>query len=181
MSLIESIPRYFYAATLSIDPDGGLLLASSRERILTWGLTFCIIALISFILWQLKIAKRTSCGVFFATLLIPLLVIPSLKHEQIHVTGDQIFIRSGYWFYPITDIIDLSGLEHIRQEVKPFALAKLIGKEDIIWNIHHKDGQENVLDLNGFFTDHRKTVAVYLRDHGQTVNFLPYLDCMAEC
>ena len=181
MSLIESIPRYFYAATLSIEPDGGLLLASSRERLLAWGLTFCILALISFVLWQFKIAKRTSRGTFFATLLIPLLIIPSLKHEQIHVTEDQISIQSGYWFYPTTDVIDLSGLDHIRQEVKLHALANLIGEEDIIWNIHRNDGNEEILDLNGFFNDHRKTVAVYLRDHGRKVNFLPYLDCTVKC
>ncbi len=179
--MIESMFRYFYAASLSIDPDGGLLLVSSREQILAWGLTFCIFALISFILWQVKIAKRTSRGTFFATLLIPLLIIPSLKHEWIHVTEDQITVHSGYWFYPTTDIIDLSELDHIRQEVKPYTLANLIGEEDIIWNIHLKDGQKNVHDLNGFFNDHRKTVAVYLRDHGRNVNYLPYLDCAVGC
>jgi len=181
MSLIESILRYFYAATLSLDPEGGLLFASSKERILIWGLTFCIIALISFVLWQLKIGKQISRGVFFVTLLIPLLIIPSLKYEQIHVTANQISIQSGYWFHPTMETINLSGLEHIRQEIKLYALANLVGEEDIIWNIHRNDGDEVALDLNGFFNDHRKTVAIYLRDHGRTVNYLPYLDCAAEC
>jgi len=80
---IESLYRLFYAATLSIDSQGGLLLVSSRERMLIWGLTFCILALISFVLWQLKIAKRTTRGVFFVSLLIPVFIMPSLKHEQI--------------------------------------------------------------------------------------------------
>ena len=172
---IESIYRLFYAATLSIDSQGGLLLVSSRERMLIWGLTFCILALISFVLWQLKIAKRTTRGVFFVSLLIPVFIMPSLKHERIHVTTDRLTIHSGYWFNPTIDVIELDRRDSIRQEKRLYTLTNIISPYKLIWNITRQDGNEKKVELNGFFIDHEMTVAAYLADRGFDVDWQPYL------
>jgi len=162
----------FYEATITMTPDGGLLLASARERMLAWGIVFCVLAAVSLALWLFRIARPWMIAVFFSTLLIPAVVMPSLRHERIHVLPDRITISSGFWIAPSRDVIDLSGLLHIRERDTQFELAGYAVEPNAVWQVARRDGSRDTLLLNDFFTAHRMVVAQYLRDRGRTVESL---------
>jgi len=162
----------FYEATITMTPDGGLLLASARERMLAWGIVFCILAAASLALWLFRIARPWMAAAFLATLLIPALVMPSLRHEHIHVLPDRITVSSGTWIAPSLDVIDLSQLLLIRERDTQFQLAGYTVEPNALWHIFHRDGSRDTLLLNDFFTAHRMAVAQYLRDRGRIVKSL---------
>lgn len=162
----------FYEATITMTPDGGLLLASSRERMLAWGIVCCVLAASALLLWLFRIARPWMVAVLLSTLLIPMVVIPSLRHEHIHVLPDRITVSSGIWFAPSRDVIDLSQLLHIQERDMQFRLAGFTVEPNAVWHVTRRDGSRNTLLLNDFFTAHRMAVAQYLRDRGQIVERL---------
>jgi hypothetical protein len=159
----------FYEASITMTPDGGLLVASSRERLLAWGIVFCLLAAAALALWVFRIARPWMAAAFLATLLIPVVVMPSLRHEHIHVLPDRITVSSGVWIAPSRDIIDLSGLLHIRERDTQFHLAGYTVEPNAIWHLARRDGSRDTFLLNDFFTAHRMVVAQYLRDRGRIV------------
>lgn len=159
----------FYAATISIGHDGGLLVASSRERMLAWGIVFCATAAASLILWLLRIRRRWSLAALLCSLVIPALIMPSVRDEQIHVLRDRITVDGGAWYNPSRSIIDLSDLRDIRQDASQFRLAGMLVEPNAVWHVNRGDGSRQTLQLNGFFTAHRMVVAQYLRDRGHIV------------
>lgn len=159
----------FYAATFSMGPDGGLLIASAHERMLAWGLVFCILASVSLALWLLRVKRRSCLTAFLFSLAIPALVMPSIHGESIYVRRDRITIEAGPWFIRSRSVIDLSGLVRIRQQAPQFKLGGMILEPNAIWRISRTDGTEENVLLGQFFTAHRMAVAQYLRDRGRYV------------
>ena len=45
-SLFNGLLHKFYAASISIDPAGAMLVTSTRDRIMAWGMLFCLIAFV---------------------------------------------------------------------------------------------------------------------------------------
>ena len=162
----------FYEATISMTPDGGLLVASAHERLLAWGLVFCLLAAVSLSLWLFRIARPWMAAAFMGSLLIPAVVMPSLRLERIHVLPDRITVSSGTWIAPSQDIIDLSALLHIRERDTQFHLAGYTVEPNALWQVARRDGSRDTLLLNDFFTAHRLVVAQYLRDRGRVVERL---------
>ena len=167
--MIELLFSPFYAATISMAPDGGLLVASSRERLLAWGIVFCLAAAAALTLWLLRVARGWSLAAFCLTLFIPLIIMPSLRHERIHVLPDRITVHSGTWLAPERAVVDLSQLHHIREEQTRFRIAGYYVEPNTVWHVRHRDGGSDILLLNDFFTAHRMVVAQYLRDRGLRV------------
>lgn len=159
----------FYAATISIGDDGGLLVASSRERVLAWGIVFCAAAAASLILWLFRIRRHWSLAALACSLVIPAFIMPSVRHEQIHVLRDRITVEDGAWYSPSRSIIDLRDLRDIRQDESHFRIAGLLVEPNAVWHVSRGDGSRQRLELNGFFTAHRMVVAQYLRDRGHIV------------
>ena len=159
----------FYAASISIGPDGGMLVASSRERMLAWGMVFCLTAAASLILWLLRIRRRWAVSALLGSLLVPVLIMPSVRHEQIHVQRDRITVDTGTWYRQSRSTIDLSELRDIRQDEAQFQFAGMIVEPKAVWHVYRGDGSSERLELNGFFTAHRMVVAQYLRDRGHIV------------
>lgn len=159
----------FYAATISIGPDGGMLISSSRERMLAWGIVFCLVAAGSLILWLFRIRRRWCMAAVAGSLLIPVFIMPSVRHEQIHVLRDRITVDTGAWYRPSLSTIDLSDLRDIRQDEMQFQLAGMIVEPNAVWHVNRGNGTRERVELNGFFTAHRMVVAQYLRDRGHIV------------
>jgi hypothetical protein len=162
----------FFDATITMTPDGGLLVASSRERLLAWGIVFCILAGTALALWLFRVGRSWMVAAFLSTLLIPAVVMPSLRHEHIHVLPDRITVSSGTWIAPSRDVIDLSQLLHIRERDMQFRLAGFTVEPNAVWHLARRDGSRDTLLLNDFFTAHRMVVAQYLRDRGRVVERL---------
>ena len=150
-------------------PDGGLLVASSRDRVLAWGIVFCAITATALILWLCRVRRPVALGVAGTALLIPILIMPSVNREFIYVRRDRVTVDTGHWFMPSRSELDLSQSRRITQEGHEIYVGNYYVEPNAVWHIDWRDGRRTQLELNGFFTAHRMVVAQYLRDRGLLV------------
>lgn len=168
--MIQLLFGTFHAATLSVGSDGGLLLAGARERVLAWGIVFCVLAATTLALWLLNIRRRTALAAFLVSLLIPALVMPAVRKEHIYVLPERIVVDSGGWLLPSSTTIDLENIRQIREQGTQFSLGGYIVEPNALWHLDHRDGSTSQILLNDFFTAHRMVIAQYLRDRGHVVH-----------
>ncbi len=174
-SLINLLLHKFYAAAISINVDGSMLVASTSERVLVWGMTFCFLAgvsLLSFLLFQKPIARKASLVVFIVSLSIPIFIIPSVKHEYIHVSRDQITINAGQWYLPSITVVALDNLQKLSRDSSAYMISNFIGDSYVTWHFERYDGSVQILVLNDFFSAHSMVIAHYIRDRGYPVEWL---------
>lgn len=149
--------------------DGGMTLVSTRDRFMIWAATFCItaaISLICFLVWKNSHARRASIIAFICTLVIPVFIIPSIRHEYIHVSKNHITVEQGKWFRDSKTILHFRDLDNIREDIDGFMPGNLLGDPDVSWYFIWKDGRREKLELNDFFNAHRMVVAYYIKDRG---------------
>jgi len=168
--MVDLLFRTFYGATLYMGSDGGLIIASSNERFMSWGMVFCFLAALALASWLFRIRRRLSLAVFGLSMLIPLLVMPSIHAEQIHVMPGRITVDSGVWLFPSRTTIDLNGVRNIEERRTDFRVAGYLVEANAIWTLNRHGGGREKLMLNNFFTAHRVAVAQYLRDRGHLVS-----------
>ena len=152
-----------------------MLIESTRERLLVWAILFCFLAaasLIFFLISRRKLVKQLSLTLLFISLSIPTFIIPSFKHESIHVSRDQMTLNSGFWFNPTTIVIDLNNLRKLSRSINEFRVSNLIGDQYITWSFEHKSDPVQKLVLNDFLSAHSMAVAHYIRDRGYAVEWL---------
>ncbi len=169
MEMISLLFSKFHAATLSMGADGGLLLAGTRERVLAWGIVFCLLAAAALVFWLLKIRRRAALTIFLLSLLIPALVMPALRKEHIYVLPERIVVDAGGWLLPSRTTIDLENIRQIREQQTQFNIAGYIVEPNALWHLDYQDGSTRQLLLNDFFTAHRMAIAQYLRDRGHII------------
>lgn len=173
--MIELVLHKFYAASIGIGLDGSMLVASTRDRLLVWAMTFCFIAalsLISFLICRGSKIRKMAIAVFIISLIIPVFIMPSARHEFIHVSRDQITIDSGNWYRPSTTVVALAGLQRLSRQSRDFRASNLIGDDYVTWYFERQDGSVQNLTLNDFFSAHSMTIAHYIRDRGYAVEWL---------
>lgn len=168
--MLEHFLHKLYAASITIGADGSMLVSSTRERVLAWGAIFCVAAALTLVAW-LKCRKsgagRVAVGAFLATLVIPVLVIPSIRNEYIHASRQAITVDSGAWFMPSRTVLRMSNIRNIRElDTRGLLPGNLIGDPAIDWHITWHDGESRVLELNEFFNAHRMVIAYYYKDRG---------------
>jgi len=168
--VIESLLHKFYAASITIGLDGSMLVASTRDRILVWGVLFCVLASVSLIIWLVyrkQHVGKLAIGFFIVSLLIPVLVIPSVRKEYIHASRNAITIDSGTWYRPSMTVLKMTNIRSIREtDTQGIIPANLIGDPNVHWHVTWDDGASTVLELNDFFNAHRMVVAYYYKDRG---------------
>jgi hypothetical protein len=167
--MIELLFGKFQTAAMSMGADGGLLVSGTRERMLAWGIVFCMLAAAALIFWLLKIRRRAAMATLLLSLLIPTLVMPTLRREHIYVLPDRIVVDTGGWLLPSTTTIGLENIRQIREQQTQFNVAGYIVEPNALWNLEYRDGSTRQLLLNDFFTAHRMAIAQYLRDRGHIV------------
>ena len=165
----------FYAATISVGVDGSMLISSSRERMLAWGMVFCFVA--AFSIMSMLIARRgfvrnVSLGLLVSSIVLPLLMMPSLGDEYIRVSREQITIDTGRWFMPSKTVVSLDNLQELRRDKHDYLVSNLIGDDYMTWKFERVDGKVQELVLNDFFSAHSMVVAHYIRDRGLPVKWL---------
>ncbi len=156
-----------------------MLIESTRERFLVWAMLFCFLAaasLICFLISRGKLFKRLSLTLLLVSLIIPALIIPSFKHESIHVSRDQMTIDSGFWFKPTTLVIELKNLRKLSRTNNEYRVSNLIGDDYITWSFERNSGAVQQLVLNQFLSAHSMAVAHYIRDRGYAVEWLAVLE-----
>lgn len=150
--------------------DGSMMVASSRERVLVWGSIFCLssaISLFLWLLWRKKSHGKLALTAFLTSLLIPVLIIPAVRNEYIHVSRTSITVESGKWYMPSRTVLNMTNIRNIREiDNEGFLPGNLIGDPDVSWHITRNDGEQDVVLLNEFFNAHRMVVAYYYIDRG---------------
>lgn len=173
--MLESLLHKFYAASISIDSAGAMLVSSTRDRVMAWGMLFCLVAalfLICFLISRRSVLRKLSILALLCSLMIPILVIPSIKQEYIHVSEWQMTIDTGSWLPDSIKVIDFNNVYQIRERQDGILPGNLIGDPSIIWQITWKNGTQEDLELNDFFNAHRMVLAYYIRDHGHSMSRL---------
>lgn len=172
---METLLHKFYAANISVALDGSMLVASTHERAMAWGMLFCFVAaicLVTILLFQKRGVRTAALVLFLFTLTIPVFIIPAVKHEYIHVTPKLITIDSGAWYRDSKTVMTLEDLDHIREVENGIVPSNFIGDPDVEWHFFWRNGKSAVLDLNDFFNAHRMVVAIYIEDRGYLVERL---------
>ncbi len=167
---MESLLHKFYAASISIGADGSMLVSSTKDRVLIWGAIFCFTAsacLICWLIWRNRHIGMAAIICFVFSLLIPALIIPSVRHEYIHVTPQLITIESGEWYKSSKTVLKMTNLHQIKESDNQGLLpGNLIGDPNVSWHLTRLDGNREEMELNQFFNAHRMVVAYYFIDRG---------------
>jgi hypothetical protein len=168
--LIETLLHKFYAASISIDSNGGMLVASTDERLLAWAMLFCFataLSLLAGLIWKHRQARMAAATGLLACLLLTALILPSVRQEYIHVSPAVLTIETGSWYRPSRTVIDMADIDNIRESDPQGILpSNLIGDPVIHWHVTRTNGSREVLELNDFFSAHRMVVAYYYKDRG---------------
>lgn len=175
ISLLETLLQKFYAASISVAVDGSMLVTSTTERIMVWGMVFCFIAamcLICLLIWRDKRSRKISLAFFVVSLSIPVFIMPSVKHEYIRVSPRQITVDTGSWYIDSKTVFQFAELDHITERQSGLIPGNLLGDPRVNWQFSWKDGNQVVLELNDFFNAHRMVIAHYIKDHGYIIERL---------
>ena len=173
--MFNALLNKLYAASISIDPTGAMLVSSTRDRMMAWNMLFCLIAalcLVIFLAWHRPVIRRLSILVFIVSLLIPVLVTPAVEHEYILVSEWRMVFDTGSWLPGSRKVIDFDNLHGITEQRNGFLPGNLLGDPDVTWKISWNDGEQEDLELNDFFNAHRMVVAYFIRDHGHAMSRL---------
>ena len=173
--MFNALLNKLYAASISIDPTGAMLVSSTRDRMMAWNMLFCLIAalcLVIFLAWHRPVIRRLSILVFIVSLLIPVLVTPAVEHEYIRVSEWRMVFDTGSWLPGSRKVIDFDNLHGITEQRNGFLPGNLLGDPDVTWKISWNDGEQEDLELNDFFNAHRMVVAYFIRDHGHAMSRL---------
>jgi hypothetical protein len=153
-----------------MDSYGGMLVASTDERLLAWGMLFCFttaLSLLAGLIWKKRPMRIVATAGLLGCLLLTALIFPSVRHEYIHVSPDVLTIETGSWYKPSRTVVDMADIRNIR-ESNPQGImpSNLIGDPVIDWHVTRNNGSREVLKLNDFFSAHRMVVAYYYKDRG---------------
>lgn len=173
--MFYSLLNKLYAASISIDPTGAMLVSSTRDRIMAWGMLFCFtsaLCLTCFLIWRRPLIRKLSILMYIITLLIPVLIMPAIKREYIRVSEWHMTIDDGSWLPNSRREIDLNNLRGITERRSGYLPGNLRGDPDVVWEIRWKNGKREDLELNDFFNAHRMVVAYFVRDHGHVMSRL---------
>ena len=85
---------------------------------------------------------------------IPAFIVPSFKHESIHVSREKMTIDSGFWFKPTRDVIELKNLRKLSRSNDEYRLGNLIGDETMTWTFERESAPVQQVVLNDFFSAH---------------------------
>jgi len=161
-----SIIDAFSAGCAALQPDGSLVIQSAPSRYVVWGLTFLVVAGVSFVLWRKKVFKQFAVIFFFTSFVIPLIILPGFAIDSVRINPSRLLVRTGFWFAPKVSNYSLEGLTGIHEHTKP---VKGAGEQNLFWTFYWKDGRSEDLDLPDLFTANRQAAADYLANHGVNV------------
>jgi hypothetical protein len=148
----------FSAGTVSTLPNGDLLLQSAPERYLAWTIVFLVFMLGGFLLWRQRIGGHLPRNAFFASWIIPLLILPGIAMDSTRLTADALIVKTGYWFAPSTERFPLHGLDSIEEE-------RLGPKKRLFW-VFHYGANTRRFNLPDLLEDHRVEVGEVLGRRG---------------
>ncbi len=162
--------QLFESATVTLAADGSMCIQSAPARYVVWVLGSIVAVLFSGWCWRHRIGGRFAPGVFFASFLVPLIVVPGIATESIRVSPDSMTIQTGFWFAPTIDEIPLSDVESVTERVEAVE-QRAFERHDTFWYVRYCSGEERQIHLTDLLEGNRFAVFEYLRQHNiQTHN-----------
>ncbi|MBI3880266.1 MAG: hypothetical protein HY301_09410 [Verrucomicrobia bacterium] len=162
---MNTLLNFFSQGATSLQTDGSLAMQSSIGRFVVWTIAFLVIAPVSFLLWRKKLLKVYAVSIFFASFVIPLIVLPGFVTEKIRVSPKRIEIRVGFWFSPHVETFDLEGVVSIYEVGVKQEKARL-GPTKLYWMLEGRDGTMRRMGLPDLFNANRGEVVRYLTKEG---------------
>lgn len=126
---------------------------------------FLVILPVSYWCWRKRIGGHLAPSIFFASLTIPLLIVPGIAREAIRVTSDGISIHGGIWFAPEDRHISLAKIDSIIETLEDVP-QRGASRWDRFWEFRYRSAPPQRLHLSDLFGANRDQVARYLRWHG---------------
>lgn len=155
----------FSTASVAELGDGSLQIQSAPGRYLAWILAFVIVLPASWWCWHRRVGGRIAPSAFFASFLIPLIVVPGVALESVRVSPAGLTIRTGFWFSPTVHSISFSDLESITQRSEAVN-QRLVPRHDTFWHFRYRSREQRDINLPDLLDAHRHTVIEYLHRHG---------------
>jgi hypothetical protein len=162
--LIHRLSSFLNLATITLEADR-LAVHSAPGRYVVWLIAFVVVAPVAFVLWRKNIANRITCSVFFASLLIPVIVVPGIACESIDASPSELSVRTGFWFAPTLHEYELTGIEGIREE-EVEVRQRAMDRTDVRWVMTWPGGRARTLSLNDLFRENRAAIREHLEKHG---------------
>ena len=82
-----------------------------------------------------KYTGKFAIACFILTLVIPVMVIPSVRKEYIHVSPTAITVESGEWYMPSKTVSPMSNIKNIYEiDAAGIIPGNLIGDPNINWH-----------------------------------------------
>ena len=162
--LANALVDLFSTASVAELSDGTLQIQSAPSRYILWVLAFVVLLPISWWCWRRRIGGHIAPSIFFASFVIPLIVVPGIATESIQVTPAGLTLSTGFWFSPTSDHISFQNLESITERSEAVA-QRVFQRHDTFWYFRYRSGQQRRLNLSDLFDAHRHIVVEYLRRH----------------
>jgi hypothetical protein len=156
------------AAIVAETADGALDIHSAPGRYVAWLVVFAVLTPLAGWCWRRGIGGNLAPGVFFASFLIPMIVVPGMATESIRVTPDRLSIRTGFWFAPTRYTISLTDLDGVVETVETVAQRGPI-RHETYWEFRYRSRRPYRLNLPDLLEANRGPIADYLRRHGTAV------------
>ena len=156
---------WFASASITQMPDGSLVVASAPGRYVAWVAAFVVMFLGGGWCWRRGIGGRFAPGVFFASFVLPLIVVPGIATEFVRVSPTALTFQTGFWFSPNTHTIPLAGVVEVVERSEDMA-QRGASRQDTFWNFEYQDGQRRLVHLSDLFEANREQVAARLRQVG---------------
>ncbi len=157
--------RLFESGSITRAADGSMYIQSAPERYVVWFLGSIVAVVLSGWCWRHRIGGRFAPGVFFASFLVPLIVVPGIAMEAVRVSPDSLAIRTGLWFSPKIDEIPLSDVESITERSEAVE-QRAVQRHDTFWYVRYRSGEERRIHLTDLLEGNREAVFEYFRQHG---------------
>jgi len=139
--------------------DGVLQIESAPGRYIAWIAAFVILCPLSWWCWRRRFSGHLAPSVFLASFLIPLIVLPGIAVEKVHVSPTKLSVHTGFWFSPTVNEVSLANLESIAERSDSF-------RNQTFWYFRYNSGEQAVLDLPDLLKAHRAEVTNYLGSRG---------------
>ena len=157
MLLADLYDRWFSSSTSAVQADGSLLIRSAPGRYVVWVAVFLLLSAGGGWCWRRRRLGHWGPTLFFASFVVPLLVIPGMAAEFVHVTPSSLEVSTGFWFAPRVFRFPFVDLESLTDEGRS-------------WIFRYGSGEQRGLDLSDMLQANRDRVLDYLRNRGVRVN-----------
>jgi hypothetical protein len=158
----------FSQALFAEAEDGSLWIRSAPARYVAWVAAFLVLVPLSRWCWNRKIATNLAKGFFFASFLIPVLIIPGLAAESVHIAREELTIKTGFWFDPTIHRVPLEGVTGI-VEYRVSSRQRSIHRKDRYWEFRCKSVKPRRIKLPDLLDATREEAKAHLRKSGFTV------------